>query len=90
MRENPHVDLAAVWRVPATLTGPEYCSPKIFELERQRIFHAGWFCVGRDEEVPTGKPLVVELAGEAVSPAAVDTVGGVRLGQPRLRPSAAA
>jgi hypothetical protein len=30
-----------------------YASESVFALERERLFHAQWFCVGRAEQVPT-------------------------------------
>src|SRR5262245_57133286 len=29
-----------------------YESPTVFALERERLFHAQWFCVGRVEQLP--------------------------------------
>jgi glycine betaine catabolism A len=50
-----------------TLSGHDYRSEEVFALERQRIFHRGWFYVGRDEHVSrTGDRLVVDVAGESV------------------------
>jgi len=44
-----------------------YSSDTVFALERQRIFHAQWFCVGRTEQVPErGDCLHVHVAGESV------------------------
>ena len=51
VRENPHREEAAAWQPATTLTGAEYCSAEVFEQERERIFDAGWFCIGREEEV---------------------------------------
>lgn len=64
---DPHADLAAAWEPPRTLRGADYRSPEVFEHERRRIFHAGWFCVGRAEEAPeAGSFVVVDLAGESI------------------------
>jgi hypothetical protein len=64
---DPHAAPAAAWEPPGTLLGREYCSEEVFALERRRIFHSGWFCVGRAEEAPTpGSFLVADLAGESV------------------------
>jgi len=76
VRENPHRDRAAAWQPPATLTGPEYCSEAVFEQERRRIFHAGWFCVGREEEAPLVESPAYGLAGALVLPTAVETWEG--------------
>ncbi|HEV8331590.1 MAG TPA: aromatic ring-hydroxylating dioxygenase subunit alpha [Steroidobacteraceae bacterium] len=44
-----------------------YSSQSIFALERERLFHAQWFCVGRAEQVPArGDSLHVHVAGESV------------------------
>jgi Rieske 2Fe-2S family protein len=76
VRENPHRDLAAAWRPPATLTGPAYCSAEVFQQESERIFRAGWFCVGREEGAPAANSLVVDPVGESRRPTAVDTWEG--------------
>ncbi len=49
-----------------TLTRADYVSPDVFELERQRIFHAGWFFVGHVASIPAGASRVVDVAGEQV------------------------
>jgi glycine betaine catabolism A len=50
-----------------TLSGHDYRSEEVYELERERIFHRGWFYVGRDERLAaTGDRLVVDVAGESV------------------------
>ena len=44
-----------------------YSSQSVFALERERLFHAQWFCVGRAEQVPSrGDCLHVHVAGESV------------------------
>jgi phenylpropionate dioxygenase-like ring-hydroxylating dioxygenase large terminal subunit len=44
-----------------------YASESVFALERERLFHAQWFCVGRAEQVLTrGECLHVHVAGESV------------------------
>ncbi len=44
-----------------------YDSQGVFALERERIFHAQWFCVGRTELVPArGDCLHVHVAGESL------------------------
>ena len=44
-----------------------YASESVFALERERLFHAQWFCVGRAEQVPTrGECLHVHVAGESM------------------------
>ena len=49
-----------------TLTRDDYVSRDVFELERQRIFHAGWFFVGHVASIPAGASRVVDVAGEHV------------------------
>src|SRR5207248_672702 len=66
-RHDPHREAAVEWDPLATLTGREYCSPEVFETERERLFHGSWFCVGRAEEAPKpGSFVVVDVAGESV------------------------
>jgi Rieske 2Fe-2S family protein len=44
-----------------------YASESVFALERERLFHAQWFCAGRAEQVPArGDCLHVHVAGESV------------------------
>ena len=44
-----------------------YQSASVFALERERVFHAQWFCVGRAEVLPArGDCLHVHVAGESV------------------------
>jgi glycine betaine catabolism A len=50
-----------------TLTGHAYRSDEVFELERERIFHRGWFYVGREERIASpGDRLPVDVAGESL------------------------
>lgn len=52
---------------PLTLSGHDYRSEEIFELERQRIFHRGWHYAGRAEELAHhGDRLVIDVAGESI------------------------
>jgi Rieske 2Fe-2S family protein len=43
----------------SSLPGRDYHSQEIFELERERIFHAKWVCVGREEQLPNPGDFVV-------------------------------
>jgi Rieske 2Fe-2S family protein len=36
-----------------TLSREYYLSPEVFARERERIFCREWFCVGREEELPS-------------------------------------
>lgn len=49
-----------------TLTRHDYLSDEVFEIERERIFHRGWFLVGRGDPLLTGNRRVVDVAGESV------------------------
>lgn len=49
-----------------TLGSADYCSPEVFELERERIFHAGWFYVCHRDGLPAGHRRVFDVAGESV------------------------
>ena len=49
------------------LPGRDYHGHEIFELEKERIFFHGWFCVGRQEQLPNpGDFLTQEVADESV------------------------
>ena len=50
----------------STLTGADYCSPEIFEIEKQRLFHGGWFMAMRADTLAPGNRRVVDVAGESV------------------------
>ena len=49
-----------------TLTRADYISADVFELERRRIFHGGWFFVGHVASIPAGSSRVLDVAGEQV------------------------
>ena len=50
-----------------TLDRAYYQSDEIFAREKERIFFAEWFCVGREEELPEAGDFVVKrVAGESV------------------------
>jgi phenylpropionate dioxygenase-like ring-hydroxylating dioxygenase large terminal subunit len=49
----------------ATLPPAFYCSEPIFELEKEHIFHAGWVCIGRTDQVPEpGDYLAIDVVDE--------------------------
>ena len=50
----------------ATLSRDDYCSPDVFETERERIFHAGWYYACHVGSLPPGHRRVVDVAGESV------------------------
>ena len=58
-------DAAPAMLLP-TLGSADYCSPEIFELERARIFHAGWMYTCHIDGVPPGTKRAFDLAGESV------------------------
>ena len=48
-----------------TLPPSLYCSAELFELEKDRIFRAGWFCIGREDQVADpGDYVSVDFVGE--------------------------
>ena len=50
-----------------SLPGRDYHDPAVYEVERERLFHRAWFCVGREEQVPApGDYLTRDVAGESV------------------------
>ena len=51
---------------PTTLPGRDYTSQEVFDLERERIFHRGWYYIGRSDPIGPGDRLVVDVAGESV------------------------
>ncbi len=57
----------SIARTRSTLPGRDYHAPEIFELERERIFHDRWMCVGREEQVADrGDYLVEEIIDESI------------------------
>ncbi len=51
---------------PTTLSGRDYTSQEVFDLERERIFHRGWYYIGRSDPIAAGDRLVVDVVGESV------------------------
>jgi glycine betaine catabolism A len=49
-----------------TLTSADYCSPEIFELDRRRFFHGGWFMAARADTLARGNRRVVDVAGQSI------------------------
>jgi Rieske 2Fe-2S family protein len=50
----------------STLTTADYCSEQVYEIERQRFFHGGWFFALRADTLAPGSRTVVDVAGESV------------------------
>jgi Rieske 2Fe-2S family protein len=68
-QERPRVANVGVrdWRPRPTLTGADYTSQAVYDEERERLFFAGWFCVGRSAEVGEPREFAVkDVAGESV------------------------
>ena len=66
MRADEYTNAREAWPTPRTLVGADYYAPEVFELERERIFHGGWYCVGREEDIASGGFVVVDVVGESV------------------------
>lgn len=49
-----------------TLSSADYVADSVFELERERIFHAGWLYACHIDGLPVGTRRVVDVAGESV------------------------
>ncbi len=49
-----------------TLTSADYCDPAVFDIERERIFRAGWMYVCHIDGLPSGTRRVFDVAGESV------------------------
>ena len=55
------------WQPRPTLSGADYTSGAVYDEERERIWYAGWICVGRSEEIAAaGDYLVRDVAGESI------------------------
>jgi Rieske 2Fe-2S family protein len=64
---NPNEQGVSASEFQPALAARFYASESVFALERERLFHAQWFCVGRAEQVPArGDCLHVHVAGESV------------------------
>jgi glycine betaine catabolism A len=50
----------------STLSSSDYCSDQIYEIERQRFFHGGWFLALRADTLTPGNRTVVDVAGESI------------------------
>ncbi len=66
MRADEYTNAREAWPTPRTLVGADYYAPEVFELERERIFHSDWYCVGREEDIASGGFVVVDVVGESV------------------------
>lgn len=53
-------------RLIPTLGSDDYCSPHVFEIERERIFHRGWYYVAHSSSLPAGHRMVADVAGESL------------------------
>ena len=60
-----------------TLGSADYCAPEVYEIERARIFHAGWMYVCHIDGLPEGTRRAFDIAGESVI-LSRDRAGGVR------------
>jgi Rieske 2Fe-2S family protein len=55
------------WTPARTLPNEAYFSPAVFEQEKERIFFADWYCVGREEQVAEAHDfMVADIAGEGI------------------------
>jgi Rieske 2Fe-2S family protein len=66
MRADEHGETQEAWQAPRSLVGADYHAAEVFERERERIFHADWYCVGRTEDGATGSFVVGDGVGESV------------------------
>src|SRR4051812_49979906 len=65
--EGRHREPRVRWEPQPTLSGAEYASPEVFEQERERLFHATWFCAVRAEALREPRSVeVVDVAGESI------------------------
>ena len=49
-----------------TLTRHDYLSDEVWQAERAKIFHGGWFLAARGDRLDRGNRTVVDIAGESV------------------------
>jgi len=50
-----------------SLPSEYYCSPEVFDREREKIFCREWFCACREEQIAQpGQYVVLEIAGESI------------------------
>ncbi len=49
-----------------TLSSFDYISEQVYEVERNKLFHGGWFMAGRADRLARGNRMVVDIAGESV------------------------
>src|SRR6187455_3256402 len=49
-----------------TLKGSDYRDEEVFAHERDHIFHANWYGLGRAPQMQPGDRLVVDVVGESV------------------------
>jgi Rieske 2Fe-2S family protein len=49
-----------------TLSSADYCSQEVFDLDRQRFFHGGWFLAARADTLQRGNRRVFDIAGESI------------------------
>jgi Rieske 2Fe-2S family protein len=55
------------WVGVPSLPGGDYVDEAVFELERERLFHGSWYCVGREQEVAApGDIAVVDVVGQSL------------------------
>ena len=67
MKKTHSRDAPSGTQIHPTLPGRDYWSPEIFELERERIFHSKWMCIGREEQLPNaGDYLVRSIIDESI------------------------
>jgi Rieske 2Fe-2S family protein len=53
-------------RLLPTLGSIDYCSPAVFALDSERIFHAGWMYACHVDGLPPGTKRTFDIAGESV------------------------
>lgn len=49
-----------------TLSSADYCSDEIFDIDRRRLFHGGWFMAARADTLERGNRRVIDIAGESI------------------------